>query len=103
MAGVNIPEDGSLGDANMIEEAEDEADVHSESSNHSVVRRLNTVFQELSPPHEAVDLPLPPSPTQASLPASPISTEVVSSPSTPSVSLDPRNTTNTGLAEADDQ
>ena len=104
MAGVSIPDDDSPGDTSMIEETEDETEFYSKSSHHSVTRRLDTAFQELSrPPHEAVDIPLPPSPTQASLPTSPISTQVISSPSTQFASLDPRNTNKTGLAEADDK
>ena len=98
MAGVEIP-DESLVDTNMIEEQDDEDDDYSTSSNPGVARQLDTEFQDLSPPHEAVASPLPPSPTQVSPPASLTSTQVQSS-STQSASLDPRNTKNTGLAEA---
>ena len=101
MAGVEIP-DESLNDTSMIEEQDDEDDDNSASSNPGVARKLDTAFQDISsPPRDAVDLPLPLSPTQAPLPASPSPTQVRSSP-TQSASLDPRNTKNTGLAEAND-
>ena len=98
MAGVEIP-DESLDDTNMIEEQDDEDDDHSASSIPGVVRKLDTEFQDISPPREAIDSPLPLSPTQAPPSASTSPTQVRSS-STHSASLDPRNNTNTDLAEA---
>ena len=102
MAGVEIP-DESLVDTSMIEEQEDEDDDYSVSSpSGGVARQLEPTFQQLSTPHEAVDLPLPPSPAQASTSRSisPVPTQAQSSLPNIHASLDPRNTTNTGLAEA---
>ena len=104
MAGVEIPEDESQGDTSMVVEEDEEYNSPSEWV-HNAARRLDPEFQvDLTPPHEAVDLPLPPSPTQRA--TSPISinstqdTPGSSTPPTSPASLDPRNATNTGLAEA---
>ena len=106
MAGVEIPEEESQGDTSiMVVEEDEEYDSPSELVNHPAARRLDPEsLVDLTPPHEAVDLPLPPSPTQrATSPLSMNSTQDTpgsSTPSTSSASLDPRNATNTGLAGA---